>query len=313
MRSEQQPVKAATVSSPPGEGPQGLLLIDKPAGWTSHDAVAWARRLCNQRRIGHCGTLDPAATGLLVLCLGRATRLVEYLTGHDKRYEGLVRLGITTDSDDAAGEMLASSAVPPIGDDTLRKLEAAFSGPQSQRPPAHSAIQVGGVRAYTAARRGVVLDLPPRPVVIHELRLRLVEPGVLAVEAFCGPGTYIRSLARDIGERLGCGAHLASLRRLSSGPFDVSDSVTLEDLERVSAHGELRELLLPADEGLLRWPAALLEGVSRRSLLTGGSVTVIPGTPDSPLVRAYDADGSFLAVTRIVDGTLRPIKVLASG
>ncbi|MEP7216707.1 MAG: tRNA pseudouridine(55) synthase TruB, partial [Anaerolineaceae bacterium] len=197
--------------APPASNLDGILIIDKPAGWTSHDVVAKTRRITRQRRIGHTGTLDPMATGVLVLCLGRATRLVEYMTRHDKHYVGEITLGVTTDTDDAEGDELELKNVPELTEADLRRLEAAFIGDLQQRPPAYSAIKIDGKRAYALARAGAVVELRSRPVVVHELRLDPIAADRLRVEVRCGPGTYVRSIARDIGELVGSGAHLSAL------------------------------------------------------------------------------------------------------
>jgi tRNA pseudouridine55 synthase len=290
----------------------GLILIDKPAGWTSHDVVAKARRITGQRRIGHTGTLDPMATGLLVLCLGQATRVVEYLAGHDKRYAGEIILGHTTTTDDAEGDTIEERPVPPITDGALRELEQRFTGNLRQLPPAFSAIKVAGKRAYAIARGGEAPRLEPRPVVVHRVALSRVAMGRLSVELHCGPGTYVRSLARDIGTAVGCGGHLASLRRLSAGPFRVEDAVTLEQLETLAGTGELGEVLVPADEGMAGHDAAILgedgsrrfgHGLMHRSAGGAGGAT--------ETARIYGTTGEFLGVGSVSTlGEIRPLKVL---
>jgi tRNA pseudouridine55 synthase len=293
------------------EGPTGILLIDKAAGWTSHDVVAKARRLAGQRRIGHTGTLDPMATGLLVLCLGRATRLAEYMTAHDKRYEGVIRLGVRTETDDAEGAVLTEAPVPPLDHGRLRELEAQFTGALQQRPPAYSAIKVGGERAYTAARRGGALDLPARPVEVHRIQLTALGTATLAVEVHCGPGTYIRSIARDIGEVLGCGGHLAALRRTSVGRFTLAEAVPLAELERVCGAGALHELLLPADDGMLEADAAILGEEHAAAVSHGLRVPTGAEAAANP-VRLYDVGGTFIGTGSIeIGGELRPLKVLS--
>lgn len=274
--------------------------------------MARVRRLSGQQRIGHTGTLDPAATGLLVLCLGTATRLVEYLTGHDKRYEGVVTLGMRTDTDDAEGAIVAEAPVPDITPHLLESMAAKFTGPLLQRPPAYSAVQVGGKRAYDAARAGKPLDLPPRPVTVYQLRLRAMTPRTLAIDVHCGPGTYIRSLARDIGEELGCGAHLSALRRVSAGRFDVSEAFTLPDIQTAAARDELPALLLPPDEGLIDWPALILSEQHATHLWQGSRLDCQPETGSAPgTMRAYAASGEFLGVADLgIDGTVHATKMI---
>ncbi len=294
-------------------GPEGILLIDKPAGWTSHDVVAKLRRLTGQRRIGHTGTLDPMATGLLVVCLGRATRLVEYMAGHDKRYTGEVTLGVSTDTDDAEGSVTAERPVPELSDDDLAHLARAFTGEIQQRPPAYSAVKVAGKRAYAVARAGGAVELRERPVVVHELRLGPTAPGKLRIDVSCGAGTYIRSLARDIGEVAGCGGHLSMLRRTRVGRFTVEEAVTLEDAARRVDAGALGEALLPADEGITDLDAAILDA-GRAVLLGHGQVLghVVEPLRAVPRARLYSSDGRFLGVGEVDSGTgIRAVKVFA--
>jgi tRNA pseudouridine55 synthase len=301
------------VSTKRPESPlHGLILIDKPAGWTSHDVVARARRITGQRRIGHTGTLDPMATGLLVLCLGQATRLVEYLTGHDKRYTGEIVLGRTTTTDDVEGETIAERPVPAITADGLRELERRFTGLLTQLPPAYSAVKVAGKRAYAVARAGGTPRLGPRPVVVQALSLSMVSPGRLAIEVHCGPGTYVRSLARDIGAALGCGGHLGSLRRQAAGPFRVEAATTLEGLEAAAGWGAFEELLVPADEGMWGHDAAILAADGCRRFAHGLMHESSGGAEKSvPVARIYAASGEFLGVGSVSSlGEIRPLKVL---
>lgn len=301
------------VSTNRPESPRhGIILIDKPAGWTSHDVVARARRITGQRRIGHTGTLDPMATGLLVLCLGQATRLVEYLAGHDKRYTGEIVLGRTTATDDAEGETTRERPVPPVTEGELRELERRFTGQLMQLPPAFSAIKVAGKRAYAIARDGEVPKLEPRAVVVHGLSLARVGPERISVELHCGPGTYVRSLARDMGEALGCGGHLGSLRRLRAGPFRVEDATTLERLEAVAVRGELEDLLLPCDEGMGAHEAAILGDDGGRRFDHGLMHRAARGSERAAdAARIYSTSGEFLGVGSVSSlGEIRPLKVL---
>jgi tRNA pseudouridine55 synthase len=294
-------------------GLDGILLVDKAMGWTSHDAVAKTRRITGQRRIGHTGTLDPMATGLLVLCLGNATRLVEYMALHDKRYTGTIRLGSTTDTDDAEGAVLERRPVPVLTTTRLTALAAQFTGTIEQRPPAYSAIKVGGKRAYAVARAGGTVGLASRSVRIDRLELRQVGPDSLAVEVDCGPGTYIRSLARDIGVEVGCGAHLSALRRASVAAFKVEEAWSLDELERLVAANLLAEALLPADEGVITWDAALLaeEPFDRFRHGEGVACLVVEERTEGPL-RVYGRSGVFAGAGILdEDGRLRPVKVLA--
>jgi len=217
-------------------------VIDKPAGPTSHGCVAAVRRAYGLKRVGHGGTLDPAVTGVLPIALGPATRLLPYLRG-DKLYRAVVQLGVRTSSDDLEGDLLESRSPPVLDTGALEEALAGFRGEILQRPPAVSAVHVGGERAYARARRGEVVELPPRPVTIHSLQLLGWDPAEarLELEVRCSAGTYIRSLARDLGEHLGCGAALARLRRTETLGFDLSTAVNLERL----ASGPLPPLLDP--------------------------------------------------------------------
>ena len=290
----------------------GILVIDKPAGWTSHDVVAKTRGITRQRRIGHTGTLDPMATGVLVLCLGQATRLVEYMTRHDKRYEGEITLGVTTDTDDAEGAELARATVPHLNELDLRRLEASFSGELLQRPPAYSAIKVDGKRAYAIARAGGVVELRSRPVTIHELRLTRVAADRLRIEAHCGPGTYVRSIARDIGELAGCGGHLSALRRTAVGDVTLRDATTLEALPEAVADGSLGNLLLQPDEGVADMRAVIVLA-SQAALLRRGAVvqSTDPAFETALVARIYDASGGFAGIGSVLEsGQIRALKLL---
>ncbi len=292
-------------------GLDGLVLVDKPAGWTSHDVVAKARRLFGQPRIGHTGTLDPFATGLLVLCLGQATRLAEYLTAHEKEYTGEVVLGIETDTADSDGEVTRRAPVPDLGPADLERLAAAFTGRLAQVPPAHSAVKVGGQRAYALARKGEAVELAPREVEVFSLELAMAGRDRLTLRVRCGPGTYVRALARDIGRAIGCGAHLAALRRTRSGPFRVGEAYTLEALERLAAAGRAGDAVLPADEGMLRWSAAILGAAGAGAFARGNPHRGGGFRAPAALARVYDAAGSFLGVGSVDGaGMVRPVKVL---
>jgi tRNA pseudouridine55 synthase len=256
----------------------GILLVDKPAGWTSHDVVAQVRGLARQRQIGHTGTLDPLATGLLVLCLGRGTRLVEYMVGHDKAYEGEIRLGAATTTDDAEGEVIEAAPVPAVTAEMLRGLEARFSGAIEQIPPAFSAVNIQGQRAYAIARKGGAPALQPRPVVIYSLHLEVAAPETLRIAVSCGAGTYVRSLARDIGRALGTTGHLASLRRTRVGAFDIRDAWEIEALGVIASAGLLGETLIPPDEGVADLAAAIV-APGGAQLAHGAHITVAADGP----------------------------------
>jgi tRNA pseudouridine55 synthase len=222
----------------------GALLVDKPATWTSHDVVAKIRNHFRIEKVGHCGTLDPMATGLLILVLGKATRLSEKFMSSDKIYEGTMRLGETTNSYDADGELVHSSLVPPLTLDELNETVASFVGDLSQIPPMVSAKKVGGVPLYKLARKGQEVAREPRLVHIYTYRFTDYEEPFAYFRVSCTKGTYVRSLAHDLGQKIGCGAHLTRLRRIGSGKFDVADSVPLDRILAWSPE-ELTEHVIP--------------------------------------------------------------------
>jgi tRNA pseudouridine55 synthase len=278
--------------------PFGLLNINKPSGPTSHDVVSAVRRGTGERRVGHAGTLDPLAEGVLVLALGKATRLLEYLAGSDKRYRAEVRLGITTDTYDIQGEVVAERPVPGPGDltpDTVCDvLQSQFSGGILQRPPVYSALKVGGKAAYARARAGEEVELQPRPITIHAVDLLKLDSPDLTLDVHCGPGTYVRSLAHDLGQALGPGATLTGLTRVASGTFRLEDAVPLDALQAAFEDGTWSQHLLSADLALAGTPQVRLDEVGYEHLRNGRA---IPAQDISMgLARAYAPDGRFVAV-----------------
>jgi len=222
----------------------GALLVDKPSGPTSHDIVDAIRRQFGLKKVGHCGTLDPAATGLLIIVLGRGTKLSERLMSDDKVYEGSIKFGETTDSYDADGDLVASLPVPPLTIEELDQAADEFIGDQMQIPPMVSAIKKGGVPLYKLARKGVEVEREPRLIHIYNFRFKTYEEPFASFRLACTKGTYVRSVAHDLGQKLGCGAHLASLRRVVSGKFDVADATPFEDLFKLTPR-ELESHVIP--------------------------------------------------------------------
>src|SRR5579885_3604415 len=282
----------------------GIFNINKPVGMTSHDVVARVRRLTHQRRVGHAGTLDPAASGVLPICLGQATRAVEYLSEGGKAYRAAIVFGAVTDTYDAEGEVIRSAPVR-LTREEIETVLPEFLGQQMQFPPMYSAIKSGGQPLYKLARAGIEVSRQARPIEITRLDLLDWQPPMLTLEVECSKGTYIRSLAYDLGERLGCGAHLGGLVRLRSGPFTLDDSLTLEALEQALADGSWPNYLYAPDEALLDRQAVILGPATERRLLLGQdlrfpSLSAPPATseaspaPDAPLLRAYSTDGRFL-------------------
>lgn len=226
------------------EALDGALLIDKPAGPTSHDVVDAIRRQFQIKKVGHCGTLDPNATGLLIIVLGRGTKLSEKLMSSDKVYEGSIKFGETTDSHDTDGELTSSLPVPPVTLEELNELAAGFTGDQMQMPPMVSAIKKDGVPLYKLARKGVEVAREPRLIHIYSFRFSDYHEPIGHFRVACTKGTYVRSLAHELGQKLGCGAHLANLRRVESGKFNVADAVTFEDALGLST-AELEKRVIP--------------------------------------------------------------------
>ena len=222
----------------------GALLIDKPSGCTSHDVVDAVRRKFRLKKVGHCGTLDPAATGLLILVLGAATKFSEKFMGSDKVYEGGIKFGETTNSYDADGELVSSLPVLPFTVEQLNEEAATFLGDQLQTPPMVSAVKVGGVPLYKLARQGQEVERKPRLVHIYNFRFTSYEEPVGQFRIACTKGTYVRSIAHDLGQKVGCGAHLVALRRLASGKFDVADAMTLDRALSLS-EAELAKAVIP--------------------------------------------------------------------
>jgi len=222
----------------------GALLVDKPAGPTSHDVVDAIRRRFGIKKVGHCGTLDPNATGLLIIVLGRGTKLSEKMMSDDKVYEGTVKFGEATNSYDCDGEIVSTAAVPPLTLDQLNEAAAAFIGDQMQTPPMVSAIKVKGVPLYKLARKGIEVEREPRLIHIYNFRFTTYEPPLGQFKVACTKGTYVRSLAHELGQKFGCGAHLVTLRRSVSGKFDVTDAAKLDDLLKLTT-AELEKRVIP--------------------------------------------------------------------
>ncbi len=292
----------------------GILVVNKPPGWTSHDVVARVRRLTRQKRVGHAGTLDPMATGVLLVCLGRATRVAEYLITSDKKYRAVMRLGVETDTYDADGQVLATQPVN-LDESTLRGALERFVGEIDQVPPMYSALKHEGKPLYKLARKGVQVEREPRRVTIHGITLREWQSPHAMIDVHCSTGTYIRSLAHDVGAVLGCGAHLAALTRLASGSFTLDDAMTLEALEHLTDPRDLSGLLRPLDAALQGLPAITLAADAARRLVLGQAIPLngVEAQAAAPLCRAYNASGALLAIVAYDSAAQmwRPAKVLA--
>lgn len=288
----------------------GFLNIAKPSGVTSHDVVNAVRRLLGQRRVGHAGTLDPPARGVLVVGVGHGTRLIEFLAATRKTYRATVLLGRTTTTDDGAGDLLEERPVA-VDAAAARAALGQFTGTLAQVPPAFAAVRVQGQRAYARARRGETVTLAPRPVTIFRLDAVDVTLPRLTLEVECSTGTYIRALARDLGAALGCGGHLESLTRTRVGAFSLEDAVPLQQLAGRAADHGWETALLPLDWPLRHWPERRLNADETARVLHGMSVAADGAPPAGQFARAYDPQGRLLAVLRAVDAAplWQPVKV----
>ena len=292
----------------------GIILLDKPKGFSSNAALQKVRWLLNAEKAGHTGSLDPLATGVLPLCFGEATKFSQYLLDADKGYETLMQLGVTTTTADAEGEVLERRPVT-VGRADIEAVLPGFRGQISQIPPMYSALKRDGQPLYKLARAGEVVEREPRSVTIARLELLDCEAEQARLAVDCSKGTYIRTLVEDIGQLLGCGAHVAELRRTKAGPFDLSRTVTLEELERV--HGEggneaVDQFLQPVDSGLQHWPLLQFSEHSSFYWLQGQPVRA-PEAPKFGMVRVQDHNGRFIGIGEVSeDGRIAPRRLIAT-
>lgn len=287
----------------------GLLLLDKPAGMSSNVALQRVRRHYRAEKAGHTGSLDPLATGLLPVCFGEATKVAGLLLGARKAYETEARLGIVTDTDDADGEVLRQREVPLLDAHAVERVLKRYVGRIRQRPPVYSALKQGGEPLYAKARRGERVEVPEREVEVHALELLSVTGASLRLRITCGPGTYVRSLVRDIGEDLGCGAHVVALRRLWAEPFRSPRMYTLEEIEAIDQASEpglaaLDSLLMPVEAALVDWPRVVLTEAQALRLGHGQSLAGLAAA--NGLVAAYAPSGRVLGLAEGRDGVLHP-------
>lgn len=283
---------------------EGILNIDKPGGITSHDVVKQIRRISGIRRVGHAGTLDPLATGVMLICVGRATRLVEYLVGQSKRYLATVRLGQVTDTYDADGAIIAEMPVQASQEDIELAL-VHFRGRIQQKAPAYSAIKRDGQPLYKLARQGKDVDPPVREVHIYDLQLRKWDTPFLQLEITCSSGTYVRSLAYDLGQELGCGGHITTLKRTAVGDFSLAQAVTLDELQK----GEWTRCLLPADTAVQHLPKIELGPEDVQRVQFGQRFERRDDHPNAPLVRVYEPEGRFLGIVTNKENSWQPHKI----
>jgi tRNA pseudouridine55 synthase len=284
---------------------EGVLVIDKPGGMTSHDVVNRIRRVTGVRRVGHAGTLDPLATGVLLVCVGRATRLVEYLVGRPKTYVTTVRLGQTTNTYDADGEVVAERPFTHITPDLINQSLAAFRGTIQQQPPLYSAIKKDGQPLYKLARRGEIVDVPPREVTIFELSLLAVNLPEIELHVTSSSGTYVRSLAHDLGEALGCGGHVVALRRTAVGNFTTHEAVPLATLNQAN----VTDFLLPMTTAVAHLPRLDLNAEETEDIQYGQQIARRGDQSEADLVQAYGADGRFVGIVTARDDYWQPHKI----
>lgn len=282
----------------------GILLIDKPEGWTSHDVAAKLKGMLRERRIGHSGTLDPMATGLLVMFVGRATRAVEFAEAQSKRYIAGLRLGVSTDTQDTTGNILRSCE-SSVTRETLADAIKPFIGDIMQVPPMYSAIKINGQKLYDIARRGGEVERKPRPVTIHGIEILGGEKADWTLDVECSKGTYIRTLCNDIGESLNVGGCMSSLRRIRAGEFSVDDAHSIEDVQRAKEAGNVESLLIPVDSLFSRAEEYTVSGGSERKLRCGNDFSCAVSDGE---YRAYSQAGEFLALCRAANGRMKTIK-----
>jgi len=290
----------------------GILNINKPSGPTSFDIVSKIKKFSKERRVGHAGTLDPLATGVLPICLGQGTRIVEFLVTTSKTYQAEIELGIATDTYDSAGKITRTGAITRIDRDKIDSVLSTFRGSIQQIPPPYSALKRHGKPLYVLARAGITLELESRPVTIHNLEIRNWQSPVITIEVTCSKGTYIRSLAHDIGQALDCGAHLKNLIRLNYGIFSIKDAVSPTQLEDAFNSGYWKQLVYPIDSVLSHWRAIVVSDETVRDIKNGRFLVLendirnqdsydleqsaLNGSLPEIYCRAYAHDGSFLGI-----------------
>jgi tRNA pseudouridine55 synthase len=276
----------------------GVIVVDKPRDWTSHDVVNKMRRLAGTRKVGHLGTLDPSATGVLPLVIGRATRLAQFYTRNDKTYEGVLHFGYSTNTYDAEGEPTSEEVPVTLDPAALDDVLQRFRGPFDQVPPPVSAKKIGGRKAYELARKQQVVELKPVAVEVYSLDVLRVEAQEAEVRVHCSAGTYLRSIAHEAGQALGCGAVLKSLRRTASGDFKIESARTLEELAALAAEDRLKEALIPAAHLLPDFPSEMVDSLTVSQIRNGRDFRVSPFQvrPGSRFVKAVSHQGDLVAI-----------------
>ena len=302
------------VTTDQGGALEGVLIVHKEAGWTSHDVVAKVRRLLGGSKVGHAGTLDPSATGVLPILVGRATRIAEYLINWDKEYRAVLRLGETTDTQDATGQVLNRVDPCEVTEDVLQKVIARFRGVQQQLPPMYSAVKVGGQPLYKAARAGRTVDRVERSIAIHQLEIVAVHGRDVVLRIVCSKGTYVRTLCADIGQALGVGGHLYALERRRVGPLSIEQAVTIDQVAGHLATGTLPMQFISLDQLLSQLPAVVVNAEQAQRVLHGSpifqvEVEQLPSSPATVSVRLKNEAGQLLAIGTHDTGGVGPIKI----
>ena len=292
----------------------GILNINKPPDRTSQDIVSFVKHLSAQRRVGHAGTLDPIATGVLPICLGQATRMSSFIMENRKTYIAEITLGVSTNTYDHEGTVVQQTDASNVTRAQVAELLPTLTGKIMQKPPSFSALKHGGKRMYALARSGIKVETEAREVNIYRLELIEWNPPCLIAEVECGKGTYIRSIAHDIGQSLGCGAHISALVRTKYGPFDIKDSVGLPQLEDAFKHEYWQELLYPMDIVINNWTAIIVTSEQERAIVNGNTISYHADNTENHC-RAYTSDGRFLAILKsLPDKTAwQPEKVFRNG
>lgn len=282
----------------------GIILIDKPQDWTSHDVIAKLRGILHERRIGHSGTLDPLATGLLVVFVGRATRAVEFAEADSKEYIAGLRLGLSTDTQDISGNVIAEcSDLPDEG--AVRRAVNSFIGDIEQIPPMYSAIKIGGKKLYELARKGQSVERSPRKITVSSIEIIGREGGDYLLKIACSKGTYVRTLCNDIGASLSCGACMSSLRRVRAGAFSVESAHSIDEVENAANEGQLVDIMLPVDTLFSALPELKVPESTANRLKTGNIIKISAADGD---YRVYSDSGEFLLVGKVENGKLKTIK-----
>lgn len=287
----------------------GVIVVDKPAGWTSHDVVARCRRLLSERSIGHLGTLDPMATGVLPLVLGRMTRLCQFYTESEKQYEGTIRLGVATDTYDADGEPTGPEQPVQVTLEEVRRAAESFVGKIQQLPPPFSAKKIQGVPAYKLARKKEAVELKPVEVEVYELELTTLEDQELSFACRVSSGTYVRAIAHELGQKLGCGAHLGSLRRTAAAEFNIEQAHILDQIAQAAAEGRIEELLIHPRRVLPAIPSVTADDAALARIRTGRTMN-LPELSKSKWVKVFAGQSDLVCMATRVAGTLFHPKVV---